>query len=180
MRRVGVVTLVMGALIALPALGGTVSGVAECKGGCENVVAYLDGLPPEGGGEDTVVFDQKNKVFVPHLLAIVQDTTVDITNGDDFLHHVHIYDGKKTVLNLAMPFPGQVYQHTFEELGTFKVLCDAHPEMSAWIVVRPNRFFAVPTAEGSFEIADVPSGTYTLVVENAEKETRKESEVVVN
>lgn len=179
MRRL-FIALTLGVLVAAPSVADTVKGVVECEASCDNVVVYLEGPAAESGTAAEALFDQRNKVFIPHVLPIAQGTKVNIKNGDPFLHNVHIYSGSKTVLNLAMPFPEQVVQHTFEEPGTYKVLCDAHPEMSAFIVVLPHRFFTRPNEDGSFEIADVPQGTYTLVVEDPERGTRSGSEVVVN
>ncbi|MEE8367329.1 MAG: hypothetical protein V3S30_03345, partial [Thermoanaerobaculia bacterium] len=126
------------------------------------------------------VFDQKNKVFVPHLLPIVRGTTVDIKNSDPFLHNVRIYAGKNTLLNQALPFQGQVVPHVFEETGTYAVRCDAHPEMSAYIVVLENPFFSTVNEDGSYEIAGVPAGSYSLVTQNLKKKKIDTSTVVVN
>ena len=155
--------------------GGTISGNAGCDGSCENVVVYLEGGPPRGGDGEFVLFDQKDKVFEPHLLPILKGTTVGIRNSDPFLHNVHAYQGKKTFFNLALPFQGQVFEQVFGEVGAYKILCDAHPEMSAFIVVLENALFAAPNGEGSYAIDGVPPGSYTLVRYDAEKNktTRK-------
>lgn len=180
MKRALLLSIAILALASTPAFAGSVIGSADCNGNCDDLVVYLEGGPGGEGAGTSVVFDQKDKVFVPHVLPIVRGTTVDVTNNDPFLHNVHVYSGKKTVLNLAMPFPGQVIQHTFNEPGVYKVLCDAHPEMSAFIVVLESPHFAKPAADGSYEIAGVPAGSYTLVVADPENGTSSRSAVVVN
>ncbi|MEE8137850.1 MAG: plastocyanin/azurin family copper-binding protein [Thermoanaerobaculia bacterium] len=169
MRRMILAPVVL-ALVAAPVLGGSIIGNADCRRDCDTVVLYLEGGPSQDGAGTSVVFDQKDKVFVPHLLPVVQGTTVNIKNGDSFLHNVHVYQGKDTVLNIALPFQGQVMPHTFAEPGTYTILCDAHPEMSAYILVLENSYFAVPSGDGDFEIGDVPPGEYTLVRYDAEKD----------
>ncbi len=84
------------------------------------------------------------------------------------------------MLNLALPFQGQVVPHVFKETGTYAVRCDAHPEMSAYIVVLENPFFSTVNEDGSYEIAGVPPGSYSLVTQNFKKEKIDTSTVVVN
>jgi Polysaccharide lyase family 4, domain II len=43
------------------------------------------------------------------------------------------------------------------------VFCDIHSHMSATILVLDHPYFAIPEAEGTFEIANVPPGQYTIV-----------------
>ncbi len=175
-----ILTMIL-ALLAMPVLGGTVTGSADCGGKCDSFVVYLEGGPAKAGtGEEAVVFDQKDKVFIPHVLPVVKGTTVNIKNGDPFLHNVHVYRGKDTVLNIALPFQGQVIPHRFEEAGRYDVGCDAHPEMSATIVVLENPYFAKPAPDGSYEIADVPAGKYTLVVHDLEEDKAARSPIVVD
>ena len=41
--------------------------------------------------------------------------------------------------------------------------CDAHTHMRAWMVVRPDPYFAVTDESGVFKIAEIPPGTYNVV-----------------
>lgn len=180
MKRISLLLLIL-AVTSAPVFAGTVTGTADCGKKCEEVVVYLEGGPVKsasGGAE--VVFDQKNRVFIPHVLPILKGTTVNITNGDPFLHNVHVYQGKDTVLNLALPFEGQVIPHVFEETGVYQVLCDAHSEMSAYIVVLETPYFGTADEGGAFEISDVAPGSYTLVEHNLKTDNVTRSEVVVN
>ena len=167
-------------LLAAPALAGNLVGTADCNGDCGSTVVYVEGAPTRDGAGTTVDFDQKDKVFVPHVLPVLLGATVNIMNGDPFLHNVHLYSGKETVLNIALPFQGQVIQHTFTETGTYEALCDAHPEMSAYIVVLDNPYFTTPDDNGAYEIAGLPAGDYTVVVRNVESDKIERSSVVVN
>ncbi|MFQ5528271.1 MAG: cupredoxin domain-containing protein [Thermoanaerobaculia bacterium] len=156
-------------VVVPPIYAGTVNGNANCGSSCDSTVVYLEGLPAASGEGSSVVFDQKDKVFIPNVLPVQHGTTVEIKNGDPFLHNVHIYDtDEETVLNIALPFQGQVIPHEFEEPGTYRVRCDAHPEMSASIVVLESQSFGVVDSAGSFVIEDVPEGSFTLVRHDAE------------
>lgn len=167
------------AILAMPALGGTISGKADCGGDCENFLVYIEGGPTQNGQGTSVDFDQRDKVFIPHVLPVLQGATVNIKNGDPFLHNVHVYQGKDTVLNIALPFQGQVIEHSFSEPGVYDVSCDAHPEMSAYIVVLESPHFTTPNEDGTYEITDVPTGTYSLAVSNLKKDEIIRSSVQV-
>ena len=51
---------------------------------------------------------------------------------------------------------------TFEDSGLRPLLCNVHPEMSAYIFVTPTPYFAVTNAQGAYTIKDVPPGKYIL------------------
>src|SRR3569833_1367482 len=51
----------------------------------------------------------------------------------------------------------------FPKPGIVEVYCHLHPNMTATVVVTPNRWFARPDAEGHYAIPDVPPGNYTVV-----------------
>jgi hypothetical protein len=51
--------------------------------------------------------------------------------------------------------------------GVIRVRCDAHPHMSAWLVVHDSPYVAVTDAAGTFSIGDVPPGIYTITMWHA-------------
>jgi hypothetical protein len=57
---------------------------------------------------------------------------------------------------------GEARTRSFPKPGVIEIYCNIHPEMSATVVVVPNRRFAIVTANGQFDIADVPVGTWQL------------------
>jgi len=106
--------------------------------------------------------DQKNLPFVPHVLPILIGTTVDFVNGDGVLHNLHAFLGRETLFNVAMPKFLKKKSMAFQREGVVLLLCDVHKEMSAYIVVLQNPFFAVTNERGEFVIKDIPPGSYTL------------------
>jgi hypothetical protein len=53
--------------------------------------------------------------------------------------------------------------HTFtsqEVMVPFK--CDVHGWMNAYVGVLPHPYYAVTKDDGSFELKDLPAGTYTI------------------
>lgn len=128
----------------------------------ENVVVYLEKVegefkPPEKNPR----MDQKNLIFVPHVLPVLVGTTVDFPNSDDVRHNV-FSPRKENKFNLGTYSSGVVRSVTFSKPGIAPLLCNVHAEMSAFIVVLENPYYAVSNREGTFEIKGVPPGTYTI------------------
>jgi len=111
-----------------------------------------------------VSLDQKDLTFVPHILAIEEGTVVDFINSDDLLHNVHLYRGSNmdTLINVAMPLKGMRLSYTFHAPLEVVVLCDVHTEMSNYILVLPNGYFAQADANGEARIDNIQPGTYVV------------------
>lgn len=132
----------------------------------EYVVVYVENVPGEHAPpEEPVEMDQVKLAFTPHVLPIVRGTTVRFLNGDPLLHNVMWLaskDGAYSNNNLGTWGKGASRSFTFEEEGHVVILCNVHPEMEAHVVVLPNPFFAVVGKEGTYEIENVPPGSYTV------------------
>ncbi len=162
------------------ALAGTVVGNVACDGNCADYLVYLEGVAGSFSGEGEVVqLDQKNKVFSPHVVPLLVGSTLRIGNSDPFLHNVHAYDDSGTVFNVSIPIQGMTLDQVIAKAGVYALLCDAHPEMSAYAVALENPFFAQPDDTGAFEIVNVPAGTYTLVVFDVENDRSVKNSVTV-
>lgn len=138
--------------------------LVSSDGGLANVVVVLQGMDSSRAASDaTATLDQRACRFVPHVQAVAQGTTLNISSGDPVLHNVHAFLGKRTAFNLAIPVPGVTVARRLDEAGILRIRCDSgHTWMSAYIAVVPHAYFAVSDASGSFAIADVPAGTYKL------------------
>ncbi len=105
--------------------------------------------------------DQRNKRFVPHILAIPTGTTVDFPNSDPIFHNAFSnFEGK--VFDIGLYSPGTSRSVRFDRPGVVRVFCNIHPTMSAIIVVLSTPFFAVTNPDGRFQIPNVPAGEYEL------------------
>ena len=89
---------------------------------------------------------------------------LDVLNSDPVLHNTHGYYGKNTAFNVALPMQGGKVTRPLRRPGVVRVDCDAHGWMEAWIVVADNPYYAQTAADGTFSIADVPPGNYTLEI----------------
>ena len=111
------------------------------------------------------VMDQKGLVFVPHIMAVQQGTTVEFLNSDTVQHNVFwtaIGSDKKAGHNLGTWPKGEKRSFTFDKTGVVPVLCNVHPEMAGYVIVSPTPYFAESDDSGNYKIKDVPDGSYTV------------------
>jgi len=107
--------------------------------------------------------DQSGCHYTPHVTGVMVGQPLEIINSDATLHNVHSMAKESKEFNLGMPIKGMKIKKTFEKPEIMvKMKCDVHPWMSAYIGVLTHPFFAVTGDDGSFEIKDLPAGTYTL------------------
>jgi plastocyanin len=149
-----------GAGQAIP--GVTIEGrVANRPGGTPHRVGWVvwvDDITGEYPAPKAhAILDQKSMRFIPHILPILVGTTVDFLNSDSFLHNVFSISPAKQ-FNLGLYPTGRVPTILFDKPGIVAILCNVHPEMSAYIIVLKTPFFAVPGPDGHFIIRNVPSG----------------------
>jgi plastocyanin len=146
--------------------GGTIKGVVDSPWVRRyKALVYIDHVngefhPPK----ENPHMSQKGMVFLPHILPVLKGTTIDFTNDDTVDHNVFSPPGSATSFNLGMYGSGVVKTETFNNLGEVPLLCSVHPEMSAFVIVLQNPYFALTDNEGKFEIKNVPPGTYQLKV----------------
>lgn len=128
-----------------------------------DAVVYAE---PEGRSlplaKKTAVMDQRNRMFVPHVLAIQTGTAVTFPNSDDVRHHVYSFSPAKTFqLPLYKGTPAS--PEVFDRAGVATLGCNIHDQMSASIVVVDTPFFA-KTVNGVAELDGVDAGRYQLHV----------------
>ena len=124
------------------------------------------------------VMNQKNLVFVPHVLPVVAGTVVDFLNSDDVVHNVFCPD-QCCKFDLGGYTKGLSKSQKFDKVGCQAViLCNVHPEMEAYVVVLQNPWFAVTDHDGNYQIENVPAGSYVLKVWNEKLKAADQSVTV--
>jgi plastocyanin len=136
--------------------------LVDSTGGLKNVAVFLrdasrvhESAQPQPG---TVVFDQKECVFLSHVCGMTVGQTLDIRNSDNVGHNTNIA-GKKNSFNQTIPAGASVaYTVQKEEATPAPINCSIHPWMIAYLLPRENAYFAITAADGTFEITNVPAG----------------------
>lgn len=142
------------------------------------VVVWLDpisGVPVMPASTRRAEMIQKDKTFLPHVLAITVGTVVDFPNYDPIFHNAFSnFDGQ--VFDIGLYPPGTSRSIAFRREGVVRVFCNIHPTMSAVIVVLRSPYFAVSNKSGVVQISDVRAGSYRLHVfhERATEQTLDE------
>jgi len=140
------------------------------SGGLRYAVVFL---PDARAGADApaavATMNQRNFVFEPQVMAVRGGQPVRFTNGDPANHNVRApgsHPANSFSINTAA---GPVDPHSRRFAPTppdrpLELSCDIHPWMAAWIYVFDHDRFTVTEADGSFRIADVPSGRHRIAV----------------
>jgi len=163
MKNVLILAIVTG--LALTANAGSISG--QVSGVAGQSVVYVDTILGKTFPAPTPhpVIDQKGLVFQPHVTAVQGGTTVDFLNSDSVAHNVFwtsIGGNKRLGHNLGTWPKGERKSFKFDTLGAVPILCNVHPEMSAYLVVVPTPYFATSDQAGNYKIESVPDGSYTV------------------
>jgi len=161
--------LVIVFLMAVTLQAGNITGKVKAKGArnSANAVVHIEKIDGKifEAPKEKFLMDQKNIEFIPHILPIIKGSTVEFLNSDNVLHNVFTPDGCADKFNLGTWPKGQKREYTFKEAGCLSVmLCNVHPEMEAYVLVLETPYFAVTAKNGTYQIKDVPAGTYTLTV----------------
>jgi plastocyanin len=141
--------------------------VADDAGNLANVVVFLTGanLPHGPMAKEPVVLEQKGCQYVPHVLDITVGQTVVAKNDDGFLHNVHTLPEANEPSNMAQPTKQTDKLKAIKSPELFKVKCDVHPWMSAWIYAFDHPYHSATAEDGSFEIRTdgLADGQYAIV-----------------
>ncbi len=165
--------------------GATVSGNIQVKKAYvettgaksdKDVVVYL--VSAEKGASAAPVehakMNQKNLVFVPHVLAVQKGTTVDFLNEDAVNHNVSS-PAACCSFDLGQWGKGVTKSYKFDSTGVAPLLCSLHPEMAASVVVVDTPYYTTASLitnnaekkqSAKYSIKGVPAGDYTLKVWN--------------
>lgn len=130
-----------------------------------NAVVWLEGLQaPAGMASRNVTLDQRGCRFAPHVASATVGDQIALTSRDPVLHNVHANLGTRMLFNVAIPMPGVAVRKPLSRAGHVEILCDVHSWMSAHVQVFPHPYHAVTGADGTFQIAHVPPGTYPVKI----------------
>jgi hypothetical protein len=130
-----------------------------------NVVVRVRGQVPGAAAapSEPIVVDQHKCTYVPRVQGAVAGQSIMVKNSDGTMHNVRGLAGTKGLFNLAQPPSAPpVTKPVPNEVEVLTLKCDVHPWMRAYVAVNPNPYFVTTGEDGSFSLANVPEGTYTL------------------
>ncbi len=140
--------------------------VVNADGTLRNVFVYVkEGLDGKTFPTPTepVTIDQHGCTYHPHVFGIMVGQPLKILNSDATLHNIHVLAKNSPQFNLGMPTKGMEITKKFAaEEVMVRIKCDVHPWMESWAGVLKHPFYSVTGEAGTFEIKDLPEGTYTI------------------
>ena len=155
------VAVVMGVTASAGTISGKVTGVS---GASLVYVEAIAGKTFPAPAEQPVVA-QRRLMFQPHILPVLQGSTVEFLNSDGVAHNVFwpsVGGNKKLAHNLGTWPQNEKRAFKFDAVGAVPLLCNVHPEMNGYIVVVPTPYFALTSESGEYKIENVPDGSYSL------------------
>ena len=130
----------------------------------------------------SATLDQNGCHYKPHVLGVVVNEPISITNSDPTTHNVHFPQGLNPDWNQSQASGAPPLQHKLTHAETMvAVKCNQHPWMKSYVAAMKHPLFAVSAEDGSFTIKGVPPGKYTVVAwhEGGANGTEKTMEVTV-
>jgi plastocyanin len=140
------------------------SVVVNADGTLRNVFVFLKGVSTDVSTDVAApVLDQVGCTYVPHVIGVQAGRPLTVKTSDATPHNVHFTPSKNRAGNLNMVNAGDTRQLTFAMPEFIRFKCDVHPWMAAYVGVFPHPFFATTGEAGTFELKNLPAGTFTLV-----------------
>lgn len=149
---------------ATHAVAGTVSGGGtHGPGGAVVVLRRADGPTPKPKAARVKAILQKDKRFVPRVLAVPVGATVEFRNEDEILHNVFSLS-KPNDFDLGLYGRGVTRERVFQTPGPVNLLCNIHSSMGGYVYVVDSPWYAQADGNGRFVIKGVPPGRYEAEV----------------
>ena len=113
---------------------------------------------------ETQQMTTRNKMLMPHVLAIPVGSTVQFPNEDPISHNLFsLSSGNAFDLGLYRRGAGKTEK--FDAPGIVNVYCNVHPNMSAVIHVMSTPYYTFADGSGHYAL-DVVPGRYRLIAWN--------------
>src|SRR5437868_13797210 len=129
-----------------------------------------------------VTLDQNGCHYKPHVMGVMVNQPITITNSDPTTHNIHFTPKNNPDWNQQQSNGAAPMTHKLARAEVLvPVKCNQHPWMKAYVGVTKHPFFAVSGEDGSFTIKGVPPGKYTVVAwhEGGANGTEKPMDVTV-
>jgi len=112
----------------------------------------------------SATLDQNGCHYHPHVLGVVVNEPISITNSDPTQHNVHFTPKNNPDWNQGQANGAPALVHKLARAEVLvPVKCNQHPWMKAYIAVSKHPFFAITEKDGSYSLKGVPPGKYTVV-----------------
>lgn len=157
------------------------------EGSLKDVVVMLSEIPRGKPFHFTPpTIEARDCRFLPFVSIVRGQQNVRVVNMDPVMHDVQAYEtsqlGPRVLFNSPLPMnpnhrsdvgphshqhlPGEAIEeniHLTKGRRIFVMQCGFHAYMESWALAVEHPYYAITNADGTFTIADVPPGEYTLM-----------------
>jgi plastocyanin len=137
------------------------------NGKLANVFVYVKEGLPQGAfavPSEPVVLNQKGCRYIPRVMGVMVGQPFKILNTDTADHNIHDLPKNNPEWNVTQFPTDKPIVKTFSNPEMMLPLqCNQHPWMRAYVNVMSHPYFAVSADDGTFKIANLPPGEYTLI-----------------
>ncbi|HEX7841773.1 MAG TPA: carboxypeptidase regulatory-like domain-containing protein [Kofleriaceae bacterium] len=149
-----------------PRVAGSLTGTLQVDGRPASGAFGLITLEPADGKwkprtAKHVILEQRNREFLPHVMAISVGSTVAFPNFDPVFHNV-FSTSPASPFDLGLYKAGEAREVTFPKEGIVRLGCNLHANMSAYIAVVDAPAYVVTDGDGGFAFKHLPPGKYRL------------------
>jgi hemoglobin len=148
---------------AKPAAG-QLHGSLRIDGKVPNTLGVIQLWPDKGGKKrkaKTRVIEQRDRTFMPHVMAVPVGSTVSFPNFDPIYHNV-FSTSKSRQFDLGLYKNGDTREVKVDKAGIVRLGCNIHANMSAYLVVVDAPHYAVVDADGNFSFKSLAPGKYKV------------------
>jgi hemoglobin len=124
------------------------------------------------------IVEQRNKTFLPHLLAVPPGSTVAFPNYDDVYHNVFSTSATQP-FDIGLYKNGQSREMKFDKIGLVRLGCNVHASMAAFIFVIDAPAYVPVEGSTPFNFRSLAPGTYKARVWSEHSLEPVESQIVI-
>jgi plastocyanin len=131
--------------------------VSEDGGLQDVVISVRETVRSMNTANDSPLINQRNCEFQPFMTVVQPGQTVRLHNGDMTFHNIRIVQHQlgsiaagENLVNLAQPARGDENLHSFDQPGIYRLECDVHRWMRAWVYVHDGVHAVVTSKDGTY------------------------------
>ncbi|HEY0195158.1 MAG TPA: hypothetical protein VGC42_28785 [Kofleriaceae bacterium] len=159
-------------------LRGTITVAGRPLDGLGTVMLFPEtGVSPRRKPKQRVV-EQRDKTFLPHVLAVPPGSTVAFPNFDGVYHNVFSISPTKK-FDVGLYKDGDTRELKFEKPGIVRLGCNIHAKMSAYILVVDAPHYVVVDGGKPFNFRSLAPGKYKVRAWSEHSAQPTESEITI-
>lgn len=131
--------------------------VSEDGGLQDVVISVRETVRSMNTANDSPLINQRNCEFQPFMTVVQLGQTVRLQNSDMTFHNIRIVQHQlgsiaagENLVNLAQPARGDENLHSFDQPGIYRLECDVHRWMRAWVYVHDGVHAVVTSKDGTY------------------------------